>query len=153
IGTLNGLSTSGNSGEGSTPALSVLYGSTANTAVQGNQTIVCPSGSGNLTGGGNTITLGAGGTCNSLDTNTAVTFSTSVTTPLLTNSGALILQTQATAGADDIIFQAAGSESLRILENGDLKFERGTNDAFFSIATPSGSPATYTFSGATGTVL
>ena len=60
IGTLLGLSVSGNSGEGSTPGLSVLYGSASGTAVQGNTTIICPSGTGNLTGGGNTITLGAG---------------------------------------------------------------------------------------------
>lgn len=153
LGTLTGLSVTGNSGEGSTPALSVLYGSSANTAVQGDQTLVCASGSGNLTGGGNTITLGAGGTCGAISTNNAVTFSTSVTTPLITNAGQLDFSSTATAGADDIVFTSAGSESLRILENGDFKFERGTNDAFFTVAVPSGAPATYTFSGATGTVL
>ncbi|MEW6096616.1 MAG: hypothetical protein AB1567_08835 [bacterium] len=48
------------------------------------------------------------------------TFSTSVSTPLLTNAGALTIQTTATAGADDIIFQTAGTERMRILENGNL---------------------------------
>lgn len=38
LGTLTGLSTTGNTGEGSTPTLTVTYGSTANTAVQGNTT-------------------------------------------------------------------------------------------------------------------
>ncbi len=60
IGSLVGLSVSGNSGEGSTPGLSVLYGSTANTAVQGNTQISITAGTG-LSGGGS-FTLGAGGT-------------------------------------------------------------------------------------------
>src|SRR5690606_3835753 len=59
LGSLTGLSTSGNSGEGSTPTLSVLYGNTANTAVQGNTQITINNGT-NLTGGG-TIILGSGG--------------------------------------------------------------------------------------------
>jgi hypothetical protein len=57
----NGISVSGAAGEGWSPSIAVNYGSTANTAVQGNVTLTCPSGSGNLTGGGTSITLGAGG--------------------------------------------------------------------------------------------
>lgn len=75
LGSLTGLSTTGNSGEGSTPTLSVLYGATANTAVQGNTTLTCPSGTGNLNGGGTAITLGTGGTCAALDTISNPTFS------------------------------------------------------------------------------
>jgi fibronectin-binding autotransporter adhesin len=153
LGSLTGLSTTGNSGEGSTPMLSVSYGSAANTAVQGNTTVTCASGTGNLSGGGNIITLGTGGTCNTLDTNAAVSFGTSVTTPLIQNAGVISISSSATAGADDIVFNSAGSEVVRFLEGGDIKFERGVNDAFFSIASPSGAAATYTFSGATGTVL
>src|SRR5690606_24742334 len=53
IGALTGLSTSGNTGAGSTPTLAVLYGSTTNTAVQGDTSINCTAVSGtNLTGGG-----------------------------------------------------------------------------------------------------
>jgi hypothetical protein len=80
---------SGTPGEGWMPTISVLYGSTANTAVQGNVTLTCPSGTGNLTGGGDTITLGAGGTCGAISTVNNPTFSTSVTTPslILTGSG------------------------------------------------------------------
>jgi hypothetical protein len=59
IGALTGLTTSGNTGEGSTPTLSVVYGSSANTAVQGNSAITFSAGT-NLTGGG-TVTLGSGG--------------------------------------------------------------------------------------------
>jgi fibronectin-binding autotransporter adhesin len=153
LGTLTGISTSGNSGEGSTPTLSVLYGATANTAVQGNTQITCANGTGNLSGGGNALTLGSGGTCNAITTNAAVSFGTSVTTPLLQNSGAITVGTTATAGADDIIFNTAGSEVVRIMENGDLKFEKGANDVTLAVATPSGAAATYTFSGASGTVL
>jgi hypothetical protein len=59
LGTLTGLSTTGNTGEGSTPTIAVLYGSTASTAVQGNTQATFTAGTG-LSGGG-TITLGAGG--------------------------------------------------------------------------------------------
>ncbi len=153
LGALTGLSTTGNTGEGSTPTLAILYGSSANTAVQGNTSLTCASGSGNLTGGGNAVTLGSGGTCNAITINNAVSFSTSVTTPLVTNSGSLMLQTQATAGNDDIIFETAGSEKLRVAENGNLLFEKGTDDVTIAISTPSGAPATYTFSGVSGTIL
>lgn len=59
LGTLTGLTATGNSGEGSTPTLTVSYGSTINTAVQGNTQITVTAGAG-LSGGG-TYTLGAGG--------------------------------------------------------------------------------------------
>jgi|GEM_PF-5616879 len=62
----NGLSGGGNVALGSGLTLSVIYGSSANTAVQGNTSLTCPSGSGNLTGGGTVITLGNGGTCSGL---------------------------------------------------------------------------------------
>ncbi|MBX6334128.1 hypothetical protein IRY61_02170, partial [Candidatus Saccharibacteria bacterium] len=96
LGTLTGLGVSGNSGEGSTPNLSVLYGSVAGTAVQGNVTLTCPAGTGNLTGGGDSITLGAGGACGSINTVDDPTFATSVTTPnlILTgtgNSGSIVV--------------------------------------------------------------
>jgi hypothetical protein len=120
LGTLTGLSATGNTGEGSTPTLAVLYGSAASTAVQGNTSLTCPSGTGNLTGGGTAITLGTGGTCGAINTIMNPNFTTSVTTPLLTTAGALTLQTTATAGADDIIFSTAGTEKLRILEDGGV---------------------------------
>ncbi len=88
LGTLTGLTTSGNSGEGSTPSLSVTYGNLANTAVQGNVTLNCPSGTGNLSGGGNTIALGTGGSCSNLSTINNPTFTTSITTPQLILTGA-----------------------------------------------------------------
>jgi hypothetical protein len=89
LGTLTGLTTTGNTGEGSTPTLSVTYGSSANTAVQGNVTLTCPSGTGNLSGGGTSITLGTGGSCGNLNTVNNPTFTTSVTSPsfILTGAG------------------------------------------------------------------
>jgi hypothetical protein len=88
LGTLTGLTTTGNTGEGSTPTLSVTYGAIANTAVQGNVTLTCAAGTGNLTGGGNSVTLGTGGGCNNISTVNNPIFSTSVTTPNLTLTGA-----------------------------------------------------------------
>ncbi len=55
-----GLSGGGSVALGASTSLAVLYGSTANTAVQGNTALIISPGTG-LTGGG-TITLGAGGT-------------------------------------------------------------------------------------------
>lgn len=59
LGTLTGLTTTGNSGEGAAPTLTVSYGSTINTAVQGNTQITVAAGTG-LSGGGS-YTLGVGG--------------------------------------------------------------------------------------------
>ncbi|MDL2342516.1 MAG: hypothetical protein QFB87_05585, partial [Patescibacteria group bacterium] len=60
LGTLTGLTATANSGAGSTPGISVNYGSVANTSVEGNKQVTVTAGTG-LSGGG-TITLGAGGT-------------------------------------------------------------------------------------------
>jgi hypothetical protein len=60
LGTLTGISASTSSGVGITPNLSVQYGSTVSTAVQGNTQITLTASTG-LSGGG-TLTLGSGGT-------------------------------------------------------------------------------------------
>jgi fibronectin-binding autotransporter adhesin len=148
-----GLTGGGSVALGASTSLSVQYGSSTGSAVQGNTTLTCASGTGNLTGGGNSITLGSGGSCNTISTNSAVNFTTSVTTPVVQNAGAITVGTTATAGSDDIIFNTAGGEVVRILENGDMRFEKGANDVTFTVATPSGAPATYTFAGTSGTVL
>ncbi len=95
LGSLTGLSTTGNSGEGSTPTLSVLYGSSSSTAVQGNTTLTCPSASGNasLSGTGNSITLGSGGTCNAISLSSTPSF----TSASLTGSSALTVGTTGTS--------------------------------------------------------
>jgi hypothetical protein len=120
LGTLTGLTTGGNTGEGSTPSLSVTYGSGANTAVQGNTTLTCPSGTGNLSGGGTTITLGTGGACSAIDTVNNPTFSTSVTTPSLTSTGALSITPGGalTVGATGQAFTLQGNASSTITATG-----------------------------------
>jgi len=55
-----GISVSGTPGEGWSPTISVVFGSTAGTAAEGNKQITVSAGSG-LAGGG-TVTIGAGGT-------------------------------------------------------------------------------------------
>jgi hypothetical protein len=55
-----------------------------------------------------------------LDGGTGNISASSLTAPLLQNAGSLTLQTTATAGADDIVFNTAGSEKLRVLENGNV---------------------------------
>lgn len=96
--------------------LAVAYGSTANTAVQGNISLTCPAGTGNLTGGGNSITLGAGGSCNGLNTINNPTFSTSTTTPIVQNAGL----TLASTGANSLQLQTNGNTRLTIASDGEL---------------------------------
>ena len=62
LGTLTGLTTTGNTGEGSTPTLAVTYGSTANTAVQGNTALTVQGTTNEIEVTGGSITLGSGGT-------------------------------------------------------------------------------------------
>ncbi len=68
-----------------------------------------------------------------------------------TSSDVLTIQTGASAGADDIIFQLAGAEKMRILENGNLFFEKGTYDTTLAITTPTAN-RTITFPDAEGTI-
>jgi len=111
---------------GSSTALSVAYGFTGSTAVQGNTTLVCPSGSGNLTGTGNTITLGSGGTCNNLGISATPAF----TTATLTGANALTLGT-ASSHTGAIVFQGQGGA-------GTLTFQGPTtpNTGNFTLSIP-----------------
>lgn len=60
------------------------YGAIANTAVQGNTAITCTGVSGsNLSGGGNSLTLGSGGSCNSISLSNSPTFSGTLTVKAL----------------------------------------------------------------------
>lgn len=93
-------------GSGGTSTLSVAYGSATNTAVQGNTTLTCASGTGNLSGGGNAITLGTGGTCGAITTNNAVAFSTSVTSPSFTGTAAVTLSS---GGTSDLTLDSASN--------------------------------------------
>src|ERR1019366_1162044 len=70
----NGLLGGGSVALGGTTTLNVAYGNSADTAVQGDTTLTCPTGTGNLSGGGNAITLGTGGVCNNLTITNSPTF-------------------------------------------------------------------------------
>ena len=92
---LTGLTGSSSVALGGTLTLGVAYGSGSNTAVQGNTQITCPTTSGNLSGSGNTITLGSGGNCGAIAMTNAPTFSGQLTlsgngaasTPILNFTG------------------------------------------------------------------
>lgn len=93
-----GLTGGGAVSLGGSTSLAVAYGSAANTAVQGNVAVTCPSGTGNLTGGGTAITLGTGGTCAALSTIQNPTFTTSVTSPIFTGTAAVTVSSGGTSG-------------------------------------------------------
>ncbi|HEX4774984.1 MAG TPA: hypothetical protein VH234_05715 [Candidatus Saccharimonadales bacterium] len=126
LGAVTGLTLGGtNNVAGAVPTLSVIYGSAASTAVQGNTTLVCPSGTGNLTGGGNTITLGSGGSCSNLTVVNSPTF-----------SGTLAVQ-----GAGGITVGVAGSTAGVVT----LANSSNTNLSALQAAAPTGTgTATYT---------
>ena len=101
--------------------LSVVFGSTAGTAVEGNKTITINPGT-NLSGGG-TITLGSGGSV-TVSTINNPTFSISVTTPLITNSGSISIDAKSSSGS--ITFSTNSVERLRIDSSGRVGIGTGT---------------------------
>lgn len=62
LGSGTGVTIGSNTGEGSTPTIAVDYGSTANTAVQGNTSLTVQGTSNEIEVSGGSITLGSGGT-------------------------------------------------------------------------------------------
>ncbi|MGI9028316.1 MAG: beta strand repeat-containing protein, partial [Candidatus Saccharimonadales bacterium] len=144
----NGINVSGAAGEGSSPTISVVYGSTVNTAVQGNTVLTCASGTGNLTGGGNNITLGTGGTCGALSVINSPTF-----------SGTLVVQgatvTVGTAVQQGSLILNDGSSNTGTVQTAPL----GQNTVY-TLPDPGGAGATFCLSsgncagvGGTGNVL
>ena len=135
LGTLTGLTTTGNSGEGSTPTLSVTYGSTANTAVQGNTniTITGTSGEIEITGSASQA-LGAGpsytvGLPNTITGNRTFANSVIVTGDLTVNGTTTTLNTQNLEVEDKFIFLNAGSGSVAPVGEGGLIVEAGTAES------------------------
>ncbi len=102
-----GLSGGGSVSLGSATSLSVAYGSTANTAVQGNTSLTCASGTGNLSGGGNSVTLGAGGSCNNLTEVNNPTYSGLVTASA--NTTGLALTGTPTNNGNTALLQLGGA--------------------------------------------
>jgi fibronectin-binding autotransporter adhesin len=114
VGSVNAGTGTSIGGTANAPTVSVIYGVVAGSAVQGSTTLLCPSGSGNLTGGGTNITLGSGGTCGALSTVNNPSFTTSVTTPSLTSTGALSLSS---TGASNDVSLSAGSGQIDLAAN------------------------------------
>lgn len=98
-------------------SLEVAYGSTAGTAVAGDTSLVCPSGGGNLSGGGNTITLGTGGTCNSLSIIGNPTFSGLVTASGFSGDGSALTALNATNIASGALADARLSTNVTLVGN------------------------------------
>jgi hypothetical protein len=107
LGTNSGLTLS-------TQVLSVDFGSTANKVAMGDKTVAVTAGT-NMSGGG-TITIGAGGTV-TLNTVNNPTFSTSVTTPLLTNAGNIDISA---TGTNSIDFLTNGTQKMIITSGGSI---------------------------------
>jgi len=77
---------------GGSTNISTIYGAGSNASVRGSTTITCPTGTGNLTGGGNVVTLGNGGSCGSLNVVSNPTFNgpVSLNGSILTNNGSTL---------------------------------------------------------------
>jgi hypothetical protein len=106
-----GLSGGGAVVLGSATTLNVLYGSTSTTAARGDRTIVCTTGTGNLSGGGNTIIIGTGGTCGSLTISDDPTFNSLTLTNALTIANGGTGATSATAARSNLGAAARGANS------------------------------------------
>lgn len=140
LGTLTGLSTTGNSGEGATPTLAVTYGALANTAVQGNTAITYSGAANEITiDGGSTITLGSGGTvtlglADTIGGNRTFSGNVVVSGDLTVNGATTTISTTNLEVEDRFIFLNAGSGSLSPIGEGGIIVESGSagsGTAFF----------------------
>jgi hypothetical protein len=162
---VGGLSVNGTSvinSSGVVAGASQTYGSSANTAVQGNTQLICPTGTGNISSstGGNTITLGSGGTCNSLNTINNPSFSTSVTSPSFTGAGAVTVSSGGSSdltldSASNIIQIAASDTTLQHIAAGTYTLDvKDAANTTFALANSGAGVANFTADGSvTGTTL
>ncbi|MCA9326253.1 hypothetical protein KC976_01460, partial [Candidatus Saccharibacteria bacterium] len=136
-----GLTGGGSVSLGGSTSLSVSYGSSAGTAVQGNTTLTCPTGTGNLSGGGTLITLGTGGTCGSL----TVVSSPSFISGVFSGASSLTLGTAST-NSGSILFQNAANANVLTLttaaQTGNYALTIPTLSANADICTSLGNCAT-----------
>jgi hypothetical protein len=107
LGTLTGLTTTGNGTAGSTPTLSVTYGNVANTAVEGNKQLTVTASTG-LSGGG-TLTLGSGGTVS-----LSVAYGSTAGTAVQGNSTLTVTAGTGLSGGGTVTLGANGSTSLSV---------------------------------------
>jgi hypothetical protein len=102
-----GLSGGGSISLGGSASLSVVYGSASGTAVQGNTTLTCPVGSGNLSGGGDVLTLGTGGSCSAINITSSPVFAGTLT---VQGSGGVTVGANSVAG---VIKLSDGSATMK----------------------------------------
>jgi len=132
LGSGTGVTIGSNTGEGSTPTIAVNYGSSANTAVQGNTTLSFAGTSNEISiDGGDSITLGSGGTVTiGLADSIAGdrTFSNNVTiTGNLTVNGTTTTVNSNTVNIGDNVLVLNSDETGTPSQNGGIEIERGSS--------------------------
>jgi len=132
LGSGTGVTIGSNTGEGSTPTIAVNYGSSANTAVQGNTTLSFAGTSNEISiDGGDSITLGSGGTVTiGLADSIAGdrTFSNNVTiTGNLTVNGTTTTVNSNTVNIGDNVLVLNSDEAGTPSQNGGIEIERGSS--------------------------
>ena len=132
LGTLTGLSTTGNTGEGSTPTLSVSYGSIANTAVQGDTSVSFTGTTNEITiDGGSSITLGSGGTvtiglADSIAGDRTFSNNVTITGNLIVNGTTTTVNSN-TVNIGDNVLVLNSDETGTPSQNGGIEIERGNS--------------------------
>ena len=140
LGSLTGLTATGNTGEGSTPTLAVTYGALASTAVQGN-TLLNFLGAANEISidGGSSVTLGTGGTvtlglADTIGGNRTFSGNVIVSGDLTVNGSTTTISTTNLEVEDRFVFLNAGSGSSSPVGEGGIIVESGSagsGTAFF----------------------
>ena len=103
LGSGTGVTIGSNTGEGSTPTIAVDYGSTANTAVQGNVGLTVQGTTNEIEVSGGGITLGAGGTATiGLPSNVTITSDLSVGQDLVVARNLTVQGTASFASTTDL---------------------------------------------------
>ena len=140
LGTLSGLTATGNTGEGATPTLAVNYGATANTAVEGDTTLTFAGTSNEISiDGGASITLGTGGTvtlglADTIGGNRTFSGNVIVSGDLTVNGSTTTISTTNLEVEDRFVFLNAGSGSSSPVGEGGIIVESGSagsGTAFF----------------------
>ena len=110
LGSGTGVTIGSNTGEGSTPTIAVNYGSTANTAVQGNTALTVQGTANEVEVSDGSVTLGAGGTVTiGLPDSVSITSNLTVGGDLTVNGNLTYLNTANLLVEDAFILLASGS--------------------------------------------
>lgn len=146
LGTGTGVNIGSNSGEGSQPTIAVIYGSTSNTAVQGNTNITINGTSNEIEitgtaaqalGGGPSYTIG-------LPDSVTITSNLTVGGNLTVNGTTTTIDTSNLLVEDKFIILAHGSGSISPIAEGGIIVEGSTTDRGQAFLFNSGSTPTIT---------